>query len=205
MDMHYLDLLFIAVGLSMDAFAVSIGKGLTVKKVSAGNALSVGCWFGGFQALMPLIGYFVIYFFSNIPVIQSVIMNVDHWIAFVLLAFIGGNMLREAFGKEDECDSMDSSFAFRTMFLMAVATSIDALATGFTFGCLENASGRVGLLHSTIWADVTVIGVTTFLFSVLGLYIGRFVGHRFHRGAEIFGGLVLIAIGLKILIEHLIG
>lgn len=202
--MQFLDLLLIAVGLSMDAFAVSIGKGLSVSHASWRNALSVGIWFGGFQALMPLLGYLVIYWFSNIPAVQAVIMHVDHWVAFILLAIIGGNMLREALGKDDDCDRLDDSFAFRAMFVLAVATSIDALASGITFGCLENASSFVSLAHSGIWLDISVIGLTTFLFSVVGLLIGNLVGHKFHRGAELFGGLVLIGIGIKILVEHLI-
>lgn len=200
--MSFLDILLIAIGLSMDAFAVSIGKGLSVKKTTVGNALTVGFWFGGFQALMPLIGYFLIIWFSNIPAIQTVIEACDHWVAFVLLALIGGNMLREAFSKGDECEIMDSSFGFKTMFVMAIATSIDALATGITFGCLDSTAADVQTL--SIWADIAIIGVTTFLFSVVGLKIGNFVGCKFHRGAEMLGGFVLIAIGLKVLLEHLL-
>jgi len=185
--MGFIEIFLIGVGLSMDAFAVSIGKGLTVKKVSAKNALCVGLWFGGFQALMPLIGYFLGVSFS------SLVENVDHWIAFGLLAFIGGNMIREALSSKDECDDMNDSFAVKTMFLMAIATSIDALAAGVTFA----------FIGANIWASIAIIGVTTFAFSVVGLCIGHLVGHRFHKGAEIFGGLVLIGIGVKILVEHL--
>lgn len=185
--MGFVEIFLIGVGLSMDAFAVSIGKGLSLKKVSARNALCVGLWFGGFQALMPLIGYFLGVSFA------SFVESIDHWIAFLLLAGIGGNMIREAIGGEDECDSMDSSFGVKTMFLMAVATSIDALAAGVTFA----------FIGADIWISVAIIGVTTFMFSVVGLCIGHLVGHRFHKGAEILGGLVLIGIGLKILVEHL--
>lgn len=185
--MGILEILLIAVGLSMDAFAVSIGKGLTLRKVTVRNALCVGLWFGGFQALMPLIGYFLGVSFA------SFVESVDHWIAFVLLAGIGGNMVREALGPDDECDSMDSSFAAKAMFLLAVATSIDALAAGVTFA----------FVGANIWSSVLIIGATTFVFSAVGLCIGHIVGHRFHKGAEIFGGVVLICIGLKILAEHL--
>jgi len=184
--MSFIEILVIAIGLSMDAFAVSIGKGLSVKKVSIRNALSVGLWFGGFQALMPLIGYYLGISFA------SLVESFDHWIAFILLAGIGGNMIREALG-EDECDSIDSSFAFKAMLLMAIATSIDALAAGVSFAF-------IGL---NIWWTILTIGLTTFAFSVVGLYIGHIVGHKFHKRAEIFGGLVLIGIGIKILVEHL--
>ncbi|MCF0175508.1 MAG: manganese efflux pump, partial [Bacteroidales bacterium] len=147
--MSFWDLLLIAIGLSMDAFAVSIGKGLSVRKATVGNALSCGLWFGGFQALMPLIGFLLIYFFTNIPAVQGAIEGCDHWVACLLLVFIGGNMLREAFCAEDE--SVDDSFSVRTMFTMAVATSIDALATGITFGCLERSENITSLLESSIW------------------------------------------------------
>jgi len=185
--MGILEILIIAIGLSMDAFAVSIGKGLSVKKVSWKNALCVGLWFGGFQALMPLIGYYLGVSFADF------VSSVDHWIAFVLLCLIGGNMIREAVSKGDQCEVMDSSFGVKTMFLMAVATSIDALAAGVTFA----------FLNANIWISIGIIGATTFAFSVVGILIGHAVGCRFHKGAEIFGGLVLIGIGAKILIEHL--
>jgi len=183
--MTFIEIFLIGTGLSMDAFAVSIGKGLSVKKVRPANALSVGLWFGGFQALMPLVGYFLGVSFADL------VQNVDHWIAFGLLVLIGGNMIREALsGKED---AVDASFAVKNMTMLAVATSIDALAAGISFA----------FLGTNVWTAVAIIGVTTFLFSVVGLYIGHIVGSRFHKGAEIFGGLVLIGIGLKILLEHL--
>jgi len=185
--MGFIEILLIAIGLSMDAFAVSIGKGLTCKKVTWDKALCVGLWFGGFQALMPLIGYFVGSSFA------SLVENVDHWIAFILLALIGGNMIREALSKKDECELVPSSFGFKTMFLMAIATSIDALAAGVTFA----------FVGCNIWIAIAVIGATTFLFSVIGLCIGHLVGCKFHKGAELFGGIVLVAIGIKILVEHL--
>ncbi len=186
--MGLLEVLIIAVGLSMDAFAVSIGKGLAVRKVTWKNALCVGLWFGSFQALMPLAGYFLGVSFS------SFVSSVDHWIAFVLLSLIGGNMIRESASKGDECSLGDASFGFRTMLLMALATSIDALAAGVTFA----------FLNADIWSSVAVIGATTFVFSVVGILIGHIVGCRFHKGAGIFGGIVLIGIGLKILVEHLL-
>lgn len=185
--MGILEILLIGIGLSMDAFAVSIGKGLTVKKVTAKDALCVGIWFGGFQALMPLIGYFLGVSFA------SFVESFDHWIAFILLAGIGGNMIREALGPDDECNSLDSSFGFKTMLLLAIATSIDALAAGVSFA----------FIGANIWYSILIIGLTTFAFSVVGLCIGHIVGHRFHKGAEIFGGVVLIGIGIKILVEHL--
>lgn len=186
--MGFVEIFLIGIGLSMDAFAVSIGKGLSVKKATLKDALCVGLWFGGFQALMPLVGYWLGASFA------SYVTAFDHWIAFGLLVLIGGNMIREALGPEEEIKN-GSDFGLRTMFLLAVATSIDALACGVSFAFLEGIS---------IWIDIAIIGVTTFVFSVVGLLIGNLVGSRFHKGAEIFGGLVLIAIGLKTLLEHLL-
>lgn len=184
--MGFLEILAIAIGLSMDAFAVSIGKGLSCKKAGVRQAVIAGLWFGGFQALMPLIGWLLGSSFADF------VQSVDHWIAFVLLALIGGNMIREALGT-DECELIDSSFGAKTMFLMAVATSIDALAAGVTFSFLE----------TNIWIAVGIIGITTFLFSFVGIIGGKMLGCRFHKGAEIFGGAVLILMGVKILVEHL--
>lgn len=186
--MRFLEILIIAVGLSMDAFAVSIGKGLSCKKAGLKEGLLCGVWFGGFQALMPLIGWLLGSAFAE------KVQSVDHWIAFILLAFIGGKMIWEAFGEEDSHPEQ-SSFSFKTMLVLAVATSIDALAAGVTFS----------FLGSGILAPVVIIGCTTFIFSVFGLMTGKVLGCRFHKGAEIFGGSVLILIGLKILIEHLLG
>jgi len=185
--MGFIEVLLIAIGLSMDAFAVSVGKGLSVKKATIANALCVGLWFGIFQALMPLVGYWLGASFA------SYVTAFDHWLAFGLLALIGGNMIREALGPDEEIKN-GADFGVRTMFLLAVATSIDALACGVSFAFLDGIS---------IWIDVAIIGVTTFVFSAVGLKIGNLVGSRFHRGAEIFGGLVLVAIGLKTLLEHL--
>lgn len=183
--MSFLELLVIAIGLSMDAFAVSIGKGLSSGRKSLRNALVCGIWFGLFQALMPVAGYFAGISFSEF------VQNADHWIAFGLLALIGGNMIREALSGEEE--EHGSDFGFRTMLLMAVATSIDALACGVSFA----------FLGADIWTSAAVIGITTFLFSVAGCLFGEMAGSRFHKGAQIFGGVILILIGLKILLEHL--
>ena len=180
------EILLLAIGVSMDAFAVSIGKGLTVKKVTVREPLCVALWFGGFQALMPLIGYFLGSSFADL------VTKVDHWIAFGLLALIGGNMVREALQGGEEKPA-DSSFAFKNMLLLAIATSIDALAVGVS----------LAFLQVNIWLAVAIIGLTTACFSAVGLLIGKKVGSRFHSGAELLGGIILIAIGLKILIEHL--
>lgn len=183
--MSVIELLVLALGLSMDAFAVSICKGLSVPKLQAKHCLICGVYFGGFQALMPLIGWALGIRF------QSMITNIDHWIAFVLLAVIGANMIKESFSKEEECP--DASFGFKTMLTLAVATSIDALAVGVTFAFLE----------VSIVPAVLLIGATTFVCSAVGVKIGNVFGNRFQSKAEFLGGLVLIAIGLKILIEHL--
>mgnify|MGYP002773398515 FL=1 len=183
--MSIIELFILALGLSMDAFAVSICKGLSVPKLQAKHCLICGVYFGGFQALMPLIGWALGIRF------QSMITNIDHWIAFVLLAVIGANMIKESFSKEEECP--DASFGFKTMLTLAVATSIDALAVGVTFAFLDVA----------IVPAVLLIGATTFVCSAVGVKIGNVFGNRFQSKAEFLGGLVLIAIGLKILIEHL--
>ena len=183
--MTFFELLLIAIGLSMDAFSVSICKGLTTKKFSWRMAVVCGLWFGFFQALMPTIGYFLGAQF------QEMIEAYDHWIAFGLLSLIGANMIREAvWGKEEE---QDGSLGFKTMFLLAIATSIDALAVGVSFACIQ----------VKLWSSVVVIGITTFLFSVLGVKIGNVFGSKYERSAGIIGGIILILIGLKILLEHL--
>lgn len=186
MYVGFFELLSLAVGLSMDAFAVSICKGLSVNRVRPKHMLICGLYFGGFQALMPLIGYLLGVNF------RSMIASVDHWIAFVLLSLIGANMLRESFsGDKDE--NVDASFGVKTMLLMAVATSIDALAVGVTFAFLEVA----------IVPAVSFIGITTFVFSAAGVLIGNIFGAKWKKKAEFAGGAILILIGLKILIEHL--
>ena len=183
--MSLFELFLIAVGLSMDAFAVSICKGLSVRKAQPRHMLCVGLYFGGFQALMPAIGYLLGTQFAGL------IESVDHWIAFVLLAFIGGNMVREALSHEEE--SLDDSFSVKTMLPLAVATSIDALATGVTFAFL-----RVNIVPAVLF-----IGCTTFALSALGLQIGNIFGTKYKSRAELFGGVVLILMGCKILLEHL--
>ena len=180
------ELFVIAVGLSMDAFAVSICKGLSVQRVKLRHALCAGLWFGGFQALMPLLGWLLGVRF------QAAIERFDHWIAFVLLAFLGINMLREAFGKEEE-ECCNDSFGWRAMLPMALATSIDALAVGVTFAFLQ-----VRILPA-----ITFIGVITFVLSALGVRLGAVFGERYQKAAQIFGGAILILMGLKILLEHL--
>ncbi len=182
--MGFVELLLIAVGLSMDAFAVSVCKGLSVKELKPKHALLAGVWFGGFQALMPLLGWLLGIRF------ESLITSIDHWIAFALLAVIGANMIKESFGEPDE---QSDDFGLKTMFLMAVATSIDALAVGISFA----------FLSVDIVPAASLIGVTTFILSALGIYIGRVFGLRFKSKAELAGGIILIGIGLKILLEHL--
>ncbi|MCI8642858.1 MAG: manganese efflux pump MntP family protein [Lachnospiraceae bacterium] len=182
---EFITLFVLAVGLSMDAFAVAVCKGLAMKKMSWKNAVIVGLWFGTFQALMPVIGYFLGVSFADR------IKSVDHWIAFVLLALIGGNMIREAFGKEEERASADLDV--KTMFIMAVATSIDALAVGVTFAFLDQ----------NMPLAVSLIGVTTFMLSMLGVKVGNLFGVKYKSKAEFIGGLILILLGAKILLEHL--
>ena len=185
-EMSFVEILLIGIGLSMDAFSVSICKGLTVKQFSWRMALTCGLWFGFFQALMPLIGYFLGEQF------EEYITAVDHWIAFGLLFLIGANMIREAvWGKEEQQNN--SAMDFKTMLLLAVATSIDALAVGISFACIQ----------VKIWSSILIIGLTTFLFSVLGVKIGNVFGSKFEKSAGIVGGIILILIGLKILLEHL--
>lgn len=171
----------------MDAFAVSIGKGLTVKKLRGLDAFKTGLWFGGFQALFPLIGYFAASTFSKY------VTAIDHWIIFVLLAVIGGNMVREAIGEDEENAKETAEFDWRHMLPLAVACSIDAFAVGVSFAFME----------LNIWISVAIIGVTTGLFSASGLYIGRMFGSRWQKPAQIAGGVVLILIGVKVLLEHL--
>lgn len=183
--MGFADIFLIGVALSMDAFAVSICKGLSVKRVEPKHLLTVGVYFGGFQALMPLIGFLLGFKF------EKFIVSVDHWIAFALLAVIGGNMIREALSGEEE--EHDASFSFRTMLPLAVATSIDALAVGISFA----------FLGVDILSAASIIGITTFVLSGVGVYVGNIFGAKYKSKAEIVGGVVLILIGLKILLEHL--
>ena len=183
--MGLIELFLIAVGLSMDAFAVSVCKGLAMPKCTFKKVAIVGLWFGGFQALMPAIGYILGAQF------QEAIASIDHWIAFVLLALIGGNMIHEALDNDEE--EADASLDVKTMFLLAVATSIDALAIGITFAFL-----KVNIIPA-----VCFIGIVTFIISFAGVKIGNVFGARYKNKAEIVGGIILILLGLKILLEHL--
>lgn len=185
-NMGIIELLLIAVGLSMDAFAVSVCKGLATQKLSPRHYLITGLWFGGFQALMPLIGYFLGSAF------EQYITAIDHWVAFILLGIIGVNMIKESFSKEvDDCGD---SFAAKTMAVMAIATSIDALAVGITFAFMINSVSHL------IFA-VSAIGIITFTLSAIGIKVGNLFGTRYKSKAELAGGIILILIGIKILLE----
>ncbi|MFA6710561.1 MAG: manganese efflux pump MntP family protein [Candidatus Methanomethylophilaceae archaeon] len=183
--MDTITIFLIAVGLSMDAFAVAICKGLAVGKVTLRNILTVGIWFGGFQAVMPVLGYYLGVQFKDS------ITAVDHWIAFILLVVIGVNMIRESLSDDDE--RVDSSTGIRTMLVLAVATSIDALAIGISFAFLD-----VDIFFSAV-----LIGVTTFVLSVVGMIIGSTFGAKYKSKAEFVGGVILIVLGTKIFLEHL--
>ena len=185
------ELLLLALGVSMDAFAVSICKGLAMPKATLKAGLTCGIWFGGFQAMMPLIGFFLGTLFAD------AIQAVDHWVAFVLLAIIGVNMLKEAFEKEDGCEccqESDADLSVRTMFLMAVATSIDALAVGISLAMAGNVD---------IYSAVILIGLFTCGMSTMGVKIGNVFGSRFEKKAQLAGGVILVLLGLKILLEHM--
>ena len=184
------ELFVLAIGVSMDAFAVSICKGLATKKAGLRQMGACGLWFGGFQALMPLIGFFLGTLFAD------AIVAFDHWIAFALLAFIGGNMLKEAFEKNECecCNDQNGDFGVKTMFVMAIATSIDALAIGVSMALAGNVN---------IWIAIALIGVTTCVTSALGVKIGNVFGAKFEKKAQAAGGIILILLGLKILLEHL--
>ena len=182
--MSFPELLILAVGLAMDAFAVAVCKGLSLRTLKLQQALLVGVWFGLFQALMPALGWLLGSAFSGL------VQSVDHWVAFVLLSIIGGNMIREGLQGDDE--NCDPSLSFGVMLLLAVATSIDALAVGITFA----------FLNVSILLAVALIGVVTFTISAVGVKMGNLFGARYKSKAEFFGGAVLILIGLKILLEH---
>lgn len=183
--MGFIELFLLAVGLSMDAFAVSVCKGLAMRRITIQKASIVGLWFGGFQALMPLVGYFLGVQF------QDKITAIDHWIAFILLGIIGINMVREALS--GDCENTSDSLDVKTMFVLAVATSIDALAVGITFAFLQ----------VEIIPAVSFIGVTTFILSAAGVKIGNVFGTKYKAKAELAGGVILILLGIKILLEHL--
>ena len=179
------ELFVVAVGVSMDAFAVSICKGLSVSKVRSSYIFKTALWFGGFQALMPLLGYLLGISFADL------VSEVDHWIAFALLGYIGGSMIKESFDK-DSCE-LSPDFSFRTMLAMAVATSIDALAVGVSFA----------FLRVDIFVAIMIIGVVTAAFSCVGILVGHLFGCRYKSKAELVGGIILIIIGLRILLTHL--
>lgn len=185
------ELFLLAVGLSMDAFAVSVCKGLAIKKATLKAEATCGLWFGGFQALMPTIGFFLGALFAD------AIEAFDHWVAFALLAIIGINMLKEALEKKDESGDnpeKDADLSVKTMFLMAVATSIDALAVGISLAMVGSVN---------IWLAAAFIGICTCLLSALGVKIGNVFGSRYEKKAELAGGVILILLGVKILLEHL--
>lgn len=184
--MNFIELLLLAIGLAMDAFAVAVCKGLSVEKATLKSMAVTGAWFGGFQAMMPALGYLLGTGF------QDYIESVDHWIAFGLLALIGLSMIKEAFQKDDAKEN-NASFAPRIMAVLALATSIDALAVGITFAFL-----RVDIVMAVI-----VIGIVTFVISGLGVKLGNLFGAKYKKGASIAGGVILILLGTKILLEHL--
>ena len=186
--MGFWELLSLAFGVSMDAFAVSVCKGLCMKKATLKASATCGAWFGGFQALMPLIGFFLGGLFA------SYITKIDYIVAFVLLGIIGFNMLKEAFGKEEEdcCDANGADLSFKTMFIMAIATSIDALAVGISLAMAGDVN---------IFTAIALIGAFTFFMSAIGVQLGNIFGSRFEKPAQITGGAILIILGLKMLIE----
>ena len=187
--MGFIELFLLGVGLSMDAFAVSVCKGLAMKKATLKSQMTCGLWFGGFQALMPLIGFFLGAMFAD------AIKSFDHWIAFGLLALIGANMLKEALEQGCDCEEEhDADMSVKTMFVLAVATSIDALAVGISLAMAGDVN---------IWAAIALIGVTTCVLSALGVKIGNIFGSRYEKKAEFAGGVILILLGLKILLEHM--
>ena len=186
----FVELFLLGVGLSMDAFAVSVCKGLGMRKLDKKQALIIGLYFGGFQALMPLIGWLLGSQF------QQYITSIDHWIAFILLGFIGGKMMVEAvreWNEEETVEVMDAPIDHKNMLVLAVATSIDALTVGITFA----------FLGTPIVEAITIIGITTMVISIAGVVVGNFFGSRYKSKAEFIGGLILVLLGLKILLEHL--
>lgn len=183
--MNIIEILLIGVGLAMDAFAVAICKGLSFKKLNIKNCLTVGAYFGIFQGIMPLLGFILGISF------QTIITKIDHWVAFILLGIIGLNMIKDSLSKENE--NLDQKINFKTMFPLSLATSIDALTVGITFAFLK----------VDIFLAITIITITTFLISIIGVIIGNKVGNKFEKKAEFFGGIILVLMGLKILLEHL--
>ena len=190
--MGLIELFLIAVGLSMDAFAVSICKGLGMRKVNKKQALVIGLFFGGFQALMPFVGWLLV---SHV---EKYITSIDHWIAFILLGIIGGKMIVESVKpdkEDDEVKEMDAPLDLKEMFVLAVATRIDALAVGITFAFLD----------TPILEAITIIGITTMIISIVGVVIGNYFGGKYKHKAELVGGILLVLLGVRILIQHLSG
>ena len=194
----FIELLLMGVGLAMDAFAVSVCKGLGMKKLNKKQAVVIGLYFGGFQALMPLVGWILGIQF------QKYITSIDHWIAFILLGFIGGKMIldvikekgeNEEWNEEDIVEVKDQPLDHRNMFVLAVATSIDALAVGITFAFLD----------TPILEAITIIGITTMIISIVGVVIGNYFGGKYKHKAELVGGIILVLLGVRILIQHLSG
>ena len=184
--MDLLSIILISIGLAMDAFAVSVCKGLSMKKLEVKKVIIIGLYFGIFQGMMPLIGYLLGVNFTDL------VESIDHWIAFILLGFVGGKMIKEALSKEEGC--ANDSVAFKEMVVLAIATSIDALAVGITFAFLQT---------SYVWVSFLLIGIITFILSICGACIGNKFGCRYEKKAEFAGGLILILLGVKILLEHL--
>ena len=185
-NMGAIEILLISIGLAMDAFAVSVCKGLAMKKMNWKKAAIIGLYFGGFQAIMPVLGYSLSKGFENF------VTSIDHWIAFILLSIIGGKMVKDAFSPENS-ENCNEDVGFKTMIVLAIATSIDALAVGITFAFLN-----VNLILA-----VSLIGIITFLLSVIGTKVGNVFGDRYENKAELLGGVILIFLGIKILLEHL--
>lgn len=183
--MGVIEILLLGIGLAMDAFAVSICKGLSMKKMNWKNAIIIALYFGVFQALMPMIGYFLGITF------ESLVTTFDHWIAFILLSLIGGKMIKESFDSED--NKKNDKVDFKTMIVLAIATSIDALAVGITFAFFD-----VDLMLA-----ISSIGIITFIISILGVKIGNRFGDKYQNKAELMGGIILVLLGIKILLEHL--
>ena len=185
--MEFAEALLLGIALSMDAFAVSVCKGLSMQKASLKSGLICGVWFGSFQALMPTLGFFLAMIFAN------AIEAIDHWVAFLLLVLIGANMLKEALSKDCDCEDSSADLSVKTMFVMAVATSIDAMAAGIS----------LAMTGANIWLNAGCIGITTCLLSAVGVKVGSIFGNRLGKKAQLVGGIILILLGSKILLEHL--
>lgn len=183
--MNIIEVVLIGIGLAMDAFAVSVCKGLSLKKIKIITNIKISMYFAFFQAIMPIIGYYL----GN--VFEEVIINIDHWVAFILLSLIGINMIKESISIESE--NINDKIDIKTMTILALATSIDALAIGITFS----------FLRTNIYQNILIIGIITFIITFLGVKIGYIFGNKYEKKAQLFGGLILIIIGLKILLEHL--